>query len=196
MWGWFGAGGWEYSVIIQLFPWHESGDLWLSESQSITEDDLPSRREEKCARLQRKQKNVYPLTESHNVREGDGGRRKWRVSVWKSEGARALGRSTMRCHFFFALFVCWCIERICLPAMSGSVPCGFLLSGSLFIFYTLHKFLLMSTSLIPGGFHLNLLSCMSLNFVFLLGTVAGIKPGHVKPPPSLDKRANWIVGKC
>lgn len=96
-----------YSVIIQLLPWHESGDLWLSASQSITEDDLPSTREEKCGRLQRKQKkNVYPLTESHNVREGDGKRRKWRVSVRKSEGVQVLGKSTMRCLFFFLLSVC------------------------------------------------------------------------------------------
>lgn len=86
---------------------------------------------------------------------GNGGRRKWRVSIWKSEGVQVLGRST-RCHFFRSVFVWWCIERICLPAMSGSDPCGFLLSGSLFIFYTLFKPLLMSTSMRLGRFHLDL----------------------------------------
>ncbi len=58
--------------------------------------------------------------------------------------------------FFHSVFVWWCIERICLPAMSGSDPCGFLLSGSHFIFYTLFKTLLMSTPPKQGGSYLDL----------------------------------------
>lgn len=128
------------------------------------------------------EKNVYPLTESHNVRAGDGGRRKWRVSIWKSEGVQVLGRNTMRCHFF-TLFVWWCIERICLPAMSGSDPCGFLLSGSLFIFYTLFKTLLLSTTLKLWGSYLYLWDLRNQTEICVfVRHCCWIKQGHVISP--------------
>lgn len=144
---------------------------------------ISKRRETLEVAEEAEEKNVYPLTESHNVRAGDGGRRKWRVSIWKSEGVQELGRNTMRCHFFHSVFVWWCIERICLPAMSGSDPCGFLLSGSHFIFYTLLKTLLISTPPKPGGSYLDLWDLRNQTEIcVLVRHCCWIKQGHVTSP--------------